>query len=420
MVVFGLGKRLQILKEPLRTTMSAALPTNPVSRASVRLLIAGFASLLLAGCSHFQQKPNENYVFVTAKQGVLRDRVAAVSNRVGEVQNGDRLKVLDHARHFVKVQNEKGQTGWIEERAVATPEVVNAFDQMKSEHAKDAAIAGGVTRDQVYMHISPGRETAHFYLLNENEKLQLLKRATVEKVVTPGAPSKVKVIPEAVGTHAAKKPTAESKAADAVAAEAPPSMEDWWLVRDSQGHTGWLFGRMLDVDAPDALTRYSEGQKFVGAYVLTTVHDEGAPTELKDIPEYVTVLNSYAAGLPYDFNQVRVFTWSLQHHRYETAFREKNIEGYLPVTVMKMKDPYGKSPVAQDLLPAFSYKVLTADAPPVEPDKATGAVVPTKTVTKTYRLEGNLVRSVAPQGAVAVAEAHPEAELEKKDRKKKR
>ncbi len=404
------------MNEPLRISKSAAHAQPPISLTAARLLLNAAGCVLLAGCSHFQQKPNANYVFVTAKQGFLRDRVAAVSNRVGEVQNGDRLKVLDHARHFVKVQNEKGQTGWIEERAVATPEVVDAFDQMKSEHARDPEIAGGVTRDQVYMHLSPGRETAHFYLLNENEKLQLLKRATVEKVVTPGAPSRVKVIPEAVGTHAAKKPTAESRAADATAAQEPPPMEDWWLVRDSQGHTGWLFGRMLDVDAPDALTRYSEGQKFVGAYVLTTVHDEGAPTELKDIPEYVTVLNSYVAGLPYDFNQVRVFTWSLQHHRYETAYREKNIEGYLPVAVTKMKDPYGKSPVAQDMLPAFSYKVLTADAPPVVPDKTTGAVVATKTVTKTYRLEGNLVRSVAPPGAVPVA--HPEPEAEKKDRKK--
>jgi hypothetical protein len=177
---------------------------------------------------------------------------------------------------------------------------------------------------------------------------------------------------------------------------------------------------MIDVDAPDTLTRYSEGQKFVGAYVLTTVHDEGAPTDQKDVPVYVAVMNSYKTGLPYDFDQVRVFTWSLQHHRYETAFREKNIEGYLPVTVTKMKDPYGKSPMAQDVLPAFSYRVLTADAPAVVPDPTTGAVVPTKTTTKTYRLEGNLVRSVGPAGAAPVAEAHPEAEVEKKDKKKRR
>ena len=374
-------------------------------------------ALATAGCGHGRSKADSSYVFVTSKQGYLRDRVAAVSNRVVEVQNGEKLKVLDHGRHFLKVQTDKGQVGWIEERVVATPETVAAFDQMKEQHKNDPEIAGGVARDEVYMHIAPGRETEHFYLLAEGEKLKLLKRATVTKPVSGASAARAqqRAIPQAPGTQAARKidPT------KVAAAPEPPVLEDWWLVRDSQGHTGWLFGRMLDVDAPDTLTRYSEGQKFVGAYVLTTVHDEGAPTDLKDIPEYVTVMNSYKSGLPYDFDQVRVFTWSLQHHRYETAFREKNIEGYLPVKVSTMKDPYGKSPMAQDVLPAFSYRVLPADAAPVTPNPATGEMIPGKTVTKTYRLEGNLVRSVGPVGAVPVPEAHPEPEKEKKDRKRR-
>ena len=198
-----------------------------------------------------------------------------------------------------------------------------------------------------------------------------------------------------------------------------PAMEDWWLVRDAEGHTGWLFGRMLDVDAPDTLTRYAEGQKFVGAYVLTTVHDDGAPTDLKDIPVYVTVMNSYQSGLPYDFDQVRVFTWSLQHHRYETAFRERNVEGYLPVSVTKMKDANEKGVLGEEELPAFSYKVLAADAPPVTADAATGEMKPTKTVVRTFRLEGNLVRRFAAVGAVPDAVAHPEVEEDGKGKKKK-
>ncbi len=371
---------------------------------------------LLAGCGHLNSKADSSYVFVTSKQGYLRDRVAAVSNRVAEVNNGDKLKVLDHARHFLKVQTAKGQVGWIEERVVATPKTVQAFDDMKTQHKNDPEIAGGVTRDEVYMHISPGRETDHFFLLPEGEKLKLLKRAVVEKVTAGGAASAKKAIPEAVGTHAELK---GPKAAASVA-PVPPVLEDWWLVRDSHGDTGWLFGRMVDVDAPDTLVRYAEGQRFVGAYVLTTVHDDGAPTDQKDIPEYVVVMNSYVPGLPYDFDQVRVFTWSLQHHRYETAFRDKNVEGYLPVTVLKMKDPYGKSPVAQEMLPAFRYKLLTADAPPVVPNPATGEIAPTQTVTKTFRLEGNLVRSVTPIGAVPVPQAHPEPEKEKKDKKEKK
>ncbi len=376
----------------------------------------------MTGCSRFKPKPAEQYVFVTSKQANLRDRVAAVSNRTGVVANGDRLKVLDHGRHWIKVQSAKGEIGWIEEKAVATDAAAGAFDQLRDAHKNDPEVASAVVRDQVYLHLKPGRDSERFYLLAEGEKLKLLQRATLVKTVTPISVARAqRAIPQAAGSNAARKsakPVAQVKTAEPEP-PAPPAMEDWWLVRDAQGHTGWLFARMMDVDAPDTLTRYSEGQRFVGAYVLTTVHDEGAPGDLKDIPIYLTVLSPYKAGLPYDFDQVRLFTWSTAKHRYETGFREKNIEGYLPVKISKMKDAYGKGPQAAIDLPAFSYRVLSADAPPVVADAATGAMVPGKTILKTYRLEGNTVHRLGAPGSTAgELEAHPVA-VEKKERGKR-
>jgi hypothetical protein len=365
----------------------------------------------LSGCSHLHGKPPaDKYVFVIAKQMYLVDRVAAVSNRTGEVTNGEKLTVLEHARKFVKVQTPKGEVGWIKDDKVADQAMADKFDDLRTKHLQDPTVGHATARDEVYLHVAPGRrETDRFFLLQEGDKLNMLQRAMVVKPVAPGA---------AVAVTAAKTK------GETDAAPAPPAMEDWWLVRDAKGDTGWIYSHLIDVDAPDALARYAEGQRIVGAYLLAHVDDpdsgmveNGQP--VTSIPEYVTVLGPYKAGLPYDFDQVRVFTWNVKKHRYETAYREHNIAGYLPVTLSMQRDPYGKSADATTPMPAFSSKVLAGDIPIPQPDPQTGVLKPGATVTKTYRLEGNVCRRILAPGMPAPAEAHPVPEVEKKDKAKK-
>jgi SH3-like domain-containing protein len=359
-------------------------------------------AICLSGCSRLRPAPPPEYVYVTSKQTYLRDRVAAVSNRTATVENGDKLQVLEKNRRFLRVKTDKGEEGWLDDRAVATQQIYDEFEALKRDHSKDPVVATGVVRDDVYLHTKPGRETDRLFRLTEGDKLKLLRRSSVAKPVPPGQrlarPSTVK--------------KADTETADQ--GPPPPVMEDWWLVEDAKGRTGWLYSRMMDVDVPDAIMRYSEGQRVVGAYVLTRVNDPEAPQDDKDVPVYVTVLSPYTAGLPYDFNQVRVFVWNLKKHRYETGFRERNIEGFLPVEISKAKDPYGKAPASMTEAPTFSYRVLAADAPPVIPDPVTGTVNPTKTNLKTYRLEGNLVRRVIAPGTTAPDDLHPEPVKEKK------
>jgi hypothetical protein len=348
------------------------------------------------------RKPPAEYVYVTAKETFLRDRVAAVSNRTATVENGDKLKVLERGRRFLRVATDKGEQGWIDEKIVATQDVFNHFHALAEQHKNDPAVATAVVSDDVYLHVTPGREAQRFYRLAEGDKLQLLKRATLPKPI----PSWMQA---AESVKSAKKDE-----------PAKPVMEDWWLVRDQKGDTGWMLGRIMNVDTPDAIVRYSEGQRIVGAYVLTTVNDPDAPQDNKNIPEYLTVTAPYTAGLPYDFDQARVFIWNLKKHRYETSYRDRNIEGYLPVTVKMASDPNGKTPEQSGPAPTYSYRVLSDEAAPVVPDPVTGFVVPGKTVVKTYRLEGNLVRRILAPGTTAPGEAHPAPPAAKKAVKARR
>ena len=380
---------------------------------------------MIAGCSRFHPKPRAEYVYVLGKQTYLRDRVAAVSNRTATVTNGQRLLVLEHGRRFLRVQTEKGEIGWVEERTVAPETIEAGFADLQREHTGDPTVATAVLRDELYMHLKPGRDTDKLYLLPEGEKLSLLERATVEKSDASRPP---------VRSAAAPKPAKSAKGGaepnqTAVDAPPPPLMEDWWLARDSHGQTGWLLGRRMDVDVPDAITKYSEGQRIVGAYVLATVHDPDInQTDAGgNIQEYVTVLNAPRDGLPYDFDQVRVYTWNLKKHRYETAYRERNIEGFLPVTVTTSasaaaNSAAGSSPgaVAGSGVgpgPGFVIRVAPAYGGPLVTDPQTGISRPAKLIEKDFQLEGNLIRRVLPPGQTTSqqpAEAHPEPLPDKK------
>lgn len=361
-------------------------------------------------------------VYVAARQMYLHDRVAAVSNRVGEVSNGQPLEVLEHGRRFLKVKTEKNEIGWLEERAVIDADEYKAFQDIADQHKKDFVVATGTLRDDAYLHVSPGRNTDRFYLLPENDKLQLLVRASVPKVA-PGTPPPVKKTPAPAAAAAAKSATtlppkapAEKPAKDEdeiKIADAQPEvpMEDWWLIRDAQGRVGWVGAGRVDVDVPDEVGQYAEGQRIVGAYILMKVKDEQADVPDHQVPEYVTAMSPPRSGLPFDFDQIRVFTWSVKRHRYETAFRIRPIQGFLPVKVSTQATANGTEPV-------FSFQI--ASTPDVAIDPTTGIARPANLRTITYAMRDNMVRRVGPDMAPIPTTHVPGEKAKAKTAKKKK
>ncbi len=296
-------------------------PAESVSHFPRRTLLPLAVSLFLlicalAGCEGGASGKAE-YVYVAVPEATLRDHVATIYNKTGTVHNGERLQVLERMqnRRFLRVRSPRGEEGWLQERYLADQQTYDQFQRLAEQYRDAPAQSTATVEDKVRVHVMPGRKTGSLYLLDEKQKVGLLARQTVNRNAAPAPP---------------KEPDAEADSSDEEAsASGPPALwEDWWLVRDVQQRVGWVLGHALYLDVPDEIGQYAEGQRIVAAYPLDQVEDQG-----QKVSEYLVLFTEPKDGLPYDFNQVRVYTRNTRKHRYETAYHERNLEGYLPVTL---------------------------------------------------------------------------------------
>lgn len=294
------------------------------------LLVALVAVGFLSACGRGRKRVLE-VDYVSAPQVVLRDQLAQVYNKVGIAKNGDRVEVLDRERRFARVRTVNGVEGWVEQRYLINQQVFDGFQKLAQQRKDSPIEAMATTRNDTNLHLEPGRDTEHLYQLAQGAKVSLFERATAER----NLPS--------TGIRTGAR-----------ANDVKP-MEDWWLLRDAQGHVGWVLGRMLDLDIPLEVAQYAEGQRIVAYFVLNEVKDAD-----KTVGQYLVLMTEPKDGMPFDYNQARVFTWNVRRHRYETAYRERKLNGVLPVTVGH--ENFGK----EGELPTFTLRVRDTNGTIVE------------------------------------------------------
>ena len=351
---------------------------------------ACFLPIFLISCATQPAKsPSLGEAFVGPSTLNLRHDLATKSPVTGIVKHGEKLEILEYQHRFVRVRSEGGVEGWTDLRQLLTPDQMASLRRM-ADNAKQFPSQGTATVFELLnMHSEPNRTSPSFWQVPENGKVEVLEHKLAPRVqavatapvrapvkTTVRKKSKERQTQARIGPPpmpVAPKPpenwttlsvpkndaNADGKKAEAKPA-APVPMDDWSLVRTSDGKAGWVLTRMLSMAIPDEVAQYAEGHRITSYFALGQVQ-EG------DVKKNNWLWTTITKGLePYEFDSFRVFVWSHKHHRYETAYIERNVTGHFPVTVINSGDS-----------PSFSLILENDDG---------------QLIRKTYSFEGFRVR----------------------------
>jgi len=280
----------------------------------------------------------------------LRKEIAGRSPTVATVSHGDHLDILEFRRRFVRVRTVEGIEGWTDSNLLLNSSDMADLAELSESAAALPSQGAASVFDALNVHPEPSRQSPSYFQIPEEGTVEVIGHAIRPRVQpNPRAPVQP---PKRKDTarKSAKKPAplpllpppsppapppqwalARPRAYDLPGytppiAPPPPPMDDWSLVRTSEGKAGWVLSRMLFMNVPDEVAQYAEGHRITAYMPLGEVKDGD---QVKKTWLWTTA--SPGVPLPFEFDSFRVFVWSTRRHRYETGYVERNVKGFYPV-----------------------------------------------------------------------------------------
>lgn len=370
-------------------------------------------ALLLSACSSAPEPvPSIGEAYIGPATLSLRKDIDPKSAAVAVVHHADQVEIIGQRRLWYKVRTDKGVEGWTDDRQLLDAAQMARLRKLAEETAGLPSQGKATTYDVLNVHTEPNRNSASFVQVKEKETFDVITHRVVNRaakqpkreLIKPK--SKTASVPRkkaAQGAPLPPPPAAPAPPVDwialskerAPAAEAdtpPAAQDDWTLIRNSGGQSGWVLTSRVYMSIPDDVAQYAEGHRIVSYFSIGSVDDHG---ERKDIWLWTT---TEALGQDHDFDSYRVFTWSERKHRYETAYIQRRERGYLPVIAKEgqfsvcVEDKTGARVRKQYTLIGNSVRPsgvrpcevrAEADAAPVE-DKPIALHAPVVTAKKGY------------------------------------
>lgn len=326
------------------------------------LLCCGLTTLLVSCADKPAPVASVGEAFVAPGTLNLRRELALKSAVSATVKHGEKLSILEYRHRLVRVRTEQGAEGWTDMRQLLTPQQMADLREMAESASRARSQGQATVFEALNMHSEPSRTSPSFGQVPENGKVDVIAhkltprvqhddvsipapakpapqrkkkaKASTTRIAPPPRPSAPKVPNNWVALSVPKAepvppPVAPGTPTPAAAeAPAPVPMDDWDLIRTLDGKVGWVLMRPLSMAIPDEVAQYAEGHRITSYFPLGQVRDGDS---VKNNWLWTTIIKG---GEPYEFDSFRVFVWSLRHHRYETAYVERNVVGHYPVQVI--------------------------------------------------------------------------------------
>jgi len=223
------------------------------------------------------------------------DTPAEVRINVGEVKSGERVEITKRTRNWAQILTADGLSGWGEAKDLLDSQTYEGGQKLLRGLLAFPAQAEGHTSGEVNLRLEPSRDAPQLTQLPGSLKVQIFGRRLVDRPESTDQPA------------------------------APKIRDAWYLIR-AEGRAGWVMGRFVTLDIPEALSPYAQESNLVAWVVLNTVDDGGQP-----IPQYLAADRMGTQDV--DFSHIRVFTYWVKDHKYVTAYVESNLKGYFPIRV---------------------------------------------------------------------------------------
>jgi uncharacterized protein YgiM (DUF1202 family) len=324
---------------------------------------------LLVACKSEAPKPKAiGEAYVGPATLPMRAELNTRAETVADLKHGEKLEILLQRRRFLKVRNMGGVEGWVDGRNLLTAKELENLKQTIEIASQIPSQGKASVYDPLNMHTEPNRSSPSPFQIPAGGTVEIVGhtvavRASFEprvlaelnpprppvarkpkkkkgtkgepEVEPPPMPPAPKLPPNWVAlsksVRANLAPAPEpSKAEARKKVEAPQiKADDWYLVRTPDKKAGWVLARMMVIGIPDEVATYAEGKRITAYFELGQVKDV---VKDEEVVKHHWLWTTQSQGLrPFQFDGLRVFIWNNRRHRYETAYRERDIKGYYPV-----------------------------------------------------------------------------------------